>query len=65
MVQGQTQKPYCTPGLTVHGDVEKITQLFGNGPADYTQGSTSVPGSSQCPNTVPDPGSPSGLKCVL
>jgi hypothetical protein len=62
MVQGQTQKPYRAPGLTVHGDVEKLTLLFGQGPADYVQGPVSVPGSSQCPHTVPAPGG-GGLIC--
>ncbi len=63
MVHGQTRTPYRAPVLTVHGDVEKLTQLFGNQAADYQQGTASIGGSSDCPTAVPRPGG-GGLDCV-
>jgi hypothetical protein len=38
----RAKKPYSTPLLTVHGDVEKLTQSFGNGTADFPDGSTDI-----------------------
>lgn len=37
--QEQTKKPYTTPQLTVHGDVEKITGAVGTTGSDGLTGS--------------------------
>lgn len=40
--QVQTKKPYTTPQLTVHGDVEKITGAIGASGSDGMLGSQVV-----------------------
>jgi hypothetical protein len=37
--QQQPQKPYATPKLAVHGNVEKITEFIGGAPRDGLRGS--------------------------
>jgi len=38
-VQHRPKKPYATPKLTVHGDIEKITLNIGTGAVDLLDGS--------------------------
>jgi hypothetical protein len=38
-MEDRPKKPYTAPQLTVHGDVEQITQAIGPGPRDGIVGS--------------------------
>lgn len=40
--EGQEKKPYKEPKLTVHGDINKLTQSMDTGPGDVPYGSISA-----------------------